>query len=247
MLNVSLAANRLNHEGTEPGAGGFPGFVQAGPNAGARLNEDVFALTGVDTVVIELGINDIWMNGDSTDAITDSLQKLATQLQEHGLAVIVCTITPFHGFEQSAAGSWTTQKEATRNAVNAFIRNNQNFDGVVDFDSLLSDPSTAPSFGPTSTPATLASQRLRSAADGRLLPAVTASLTTDGTRRAISVAVPGLVAAANNRWRGRQRLAGPGGVVSGSLLGLPAGPFNGTFLQLMVRCCDFRCLARRNP
>ena len=62
-------------------------------------------------------------------------------MQEHGLAVIVCTITPFHGFEQNLPGSWTAGKEATRNAVNAFIRNNQNFDGVVDFDSLLSDPS----------------------------------------------------------------------------------------------------------
>jgi hypothetical protein len=74
VLNASLAGNRLNHEGPEPGAGGFPGFVQLGTNAGARLNEDVFPQTGVQTVIFDLGINDIWMTGDSADAIIASIR-----------------------------------------------------------------------------------------------------------------------------------------------------------------------------
>jgi lysophospholipase L1-like esterase len=141
VVNVSLAGSRLNHEGPEPGAGGFPGFVQLGPNAGARLNDDVFAQTGVRTVVVQLGIDDIWMNGDSADAIAASLQAIVTRLKQGGLQVIVSTITPFHGFEDTLEGAWTAEKEATRNAVNTFIRNNPDFDGVVDFDLLLSDPS----------------------------------------------------------------------------------------------------------
>jgi lysophospholipase L1-like esterase len=140
VVNVSLAGSRLNHEGPEPGAGGFPGFVQLGPNAGARINEDIFPQVGASTVVLQLGIDDIWMNDDSADAITTSLLKIAGQLQQRGLAVIVSTITPFSGFETSLPGAWTPERDATRNAVNAFIRGHQTFDGVVDFDQVLRDP-----------------------------------------------------------------------------------------------------------
>jgi lysophospholipase L1-like esterase len=143
VLNASLAGNRLNHEGPEPGAGGFPGFVQLGTNAGARLNEDVFPQTAVHTVLFDLGINDIWMTGDSADAIIDAIRKDAAQVRERGLAFVVATLGPFEGFEVTPgtpAGEWTPAKEATRNAVNSFLRTSREFDGLIDFDKLLRDP-----------------------------------------------------------------------------------------------------------
>jgi lysophospholipase L1-like esterase len=138
VLNASLAGNRLNHEGPEPGAGGFPGFVQLGTNAGARLNEDVFPQTGAQTVIMDLGINDIWMTGDSAEAIIDSIRKISTQVQERGLRFVACTLGPYEGF--ALEGAWTPEKEATRNAVNAFLRTSSEFDGLIDFDALLRDP-----------------------------------------------------------------------------------------------------------
>ena len=143
VLNASLAGNRLNHEGPEPGAGGFPGFVQLGTNAGARLNEDVFPQTAVHTVLFDLGINDIWMTGDSADAIIDAIRKDAAQVRERGLAFVVATLGPFEGFEVTPGtplGEWTPAKEATRNAVNSFLRTSREFDGLLDFDKLLRDP-----------------------------------------------------------------------------------------------------------
>jgi lysophospholipase L1-like esterase len=143
VLNASLAGNRLNHEGPEPGAGGFPGFVQLGTNAGARLNEDVFPQTSIRTVLFDLGINDIWMTGDSADAIINSIRQAGAQVRERGLRFVPATLGPYENFAVtpgSPAGEWTPEKEATRNAVNSFLRNTREFDGLIDFDRLLRDP-----------------------------------------------------------------------------------------------------------
>ena len=138
VLNLSLAGNRLNHEGTEPGDGNYPGYYQLGPNAAARLNEDVFPQTGVRTVVTHLGINDIWMSNDSPEAIIATLRQINQQLQQRGLTSLVATLTPYEG--HGAPGVWTPQKEATRQAVNAYLRGSREFDGLLDFDRVLRDP-----------------------------------------------------------------------------------------------------------
>jgi lysophospholipase L1-like esterase len=138
VLNASLAGNRLNHEGTEPGAGGFPGYPELGDNALARLDEDVFSHQGVQTVITDLGVNDIWMSDDSASAIITSLLQINTQLKEHGYQSLVATIGPFE--HMGGAGVWTPEKEKTRQAVNAYLRSSKLFDGVIDFDKVLRDP-----------------------------------------------------------------------------------------------------------
>ncbi|WP_328990944.1 SGNH/GDSL hydrolase family protein [Kribbella sp. NBC_01245] len=138
ILNASLAGSRLNHEGNEPGAGGFPGFNELGVNGLARVNEDVFGQTGVKTVITDLGINDIWMSNDSADAIIASLRQINAQAKEKGLRSIVATLAPYEG--TGAPGVWTPEKDATRNAVNAYLRSSDEFDGLIDFDAILRDP-----------------------------------------------------------------------------------------------------------
>ncbi|MCW3840479.1 SGNH/GDSL hydrolase family protein [Micromonospora yasonensis] len=140
VLNLSLSGNRLNHEGTEPGAGDFPGYYELGPNALARLNEDVFPQTGVRTLITHLGINDIWMNGDSAERIIATLRQINQQAKERGLTSLVGTITPYEG--NGGPGVWTEEKEATRQAVNSWLRGAgaAEFDGVLDFDAVLRDP-----------------------------------------------------------------------------------------------------------
>jgi lysophospholipase L1-like esterase len=144
VLNAGLAGNRLNHEGTEPGAGGFPGFDELGSNALARLDDDVFAETNPRTVITDLGINDIWMSDDSAAAIIATLRQLNQQIKEHGLRSLVATLGPFEGLAPFDPADpnlvWTPEKEATRQAVNDYLRHSTEFDGVIDFDKVLRDP-----------------------------------------------------------------------------------------------------------
>jgi len=106
--------------------------------AQARLASDVFAETDPQTVITDLGINDIWMSDDSADAIIGTLRQLNQQLQEKGLTSLVATLGPYE--HNGGPGVWTPEKEATRQAVNAWIRSNTEFDGVIDFDKVLADP-----------------------------------------------------------------------------------------------------------
>ncbi|MFB6721923.1 SGNH/GDSL hydrolase family protein [Kribbella sp. NPDC056345] len=147
VLNAGLAGSRLNHDGTEPSDNGaFPGFNEVGVNSLARLNEDVFPQTGVRTVITELGVNDIWMSDDSAAEIIGALRQLNTQVKQRGLRSIVSTITPFEGM--GGTDSWTPAKEATRQAVNSYLRSSREFDGVLDFDKVLRDPAAPSKLNP---------------------------------------------------------------------------------------------------
>jgi lysophospholipase L1-like esterase len=140
VLNMALAGSRLNHEGQEPGDGGFPGNFALGPNAVSRLNADVFSETGLHTVIVDLGINDIWMSNESADKIIASLRQINQQARGRDIQVIMGTLGPFNGFTV-AESVWTPEKEATRNAVNDYLRQHRHeFDAVVDFDRILRDP-----------------------------------------------------------------------------------------------------------
>jgi len=108
---------------------------ELGVNALARLDRDVFAQTGVKTVVLELGINDIWIRHDGPDTIIARMRQVVTRAHQHGLRIVVCTLSPWKGYPQ-----WTADLDKTRYAVNDWLRSAGGFDGVIDFDTLLRDP-----------------------------------------------------------------------------------------------------------
>ncbi|GAA3553742.1 SGNH/GDSL hydrolase family protein [Kribbella ginsengisoli] len=139
VLNVGEAGNRLLQDSDGLILGGPSGTEQLGPNALARLNEDVYAQTNERTVITHLGVNDIWMNGAGSDQIIGALKQINSQLHENGITSIGATITPYGGF--TTPGGWTPEKEATRVAVNKWLRNQHEFDGVIDFDKAVRDPS----------------------------------------------------------------------------------------------------------
>jgi len=124
VLNEALSGNQI----TDAGA-----FIPVGTNALSRLDSDVYGQTGVRSVIIELGINDVQISGHPADRIIGGLRQLVAQLDEKGLRVLVCTLGPFEGFP-----SWTPEKEAVRLAVNAYIRSE--IDHIVDLDAVLRDP-----------------------------------------------------------------------------------------------------------
>ncbi|MCP2168897.1 SGNH/GDSL hydrolase family protein [Goodfellowiella coeruleoviolacea] len=126
VLNAGISGNRLLLDG-----GGF------GPNALSRLDRDVLTATGARTVIVLEGINDIQQDPHQTDPqqIIAALRQVVAQAHARGLRVLGGTITPFQGWRV-----WDETLEATRQAVNEFIRTGGVFDGVVDFDATIRDP-----------------------------------------------------------------------------------------------------------
>jgi len=143
VLNLSRGGARLDHEALDPSEGGFVGFPALGDNAFSRLNEDVFSQTGTHAVIVDLGINDLWMNSDSADTIIAALRQLNQQIKERGYTVLMGTLGPFEGLSGGTAPVWSPEKEATRQAVNKYLRQHcGEFGGVVDFDKVLADPAS---------------------------------------------------------------------------------------------------------
>jgi lysophospholipase L1-like esterase len=133
VLNAGISANRILLDGTTTGGPG----AGAGQSALARLDRDVLTRTGVRSVIVLEGINDIQQLPHQTypAQIIAGLEQIITQAHAAGVRVIGGTILPFEG--------WTTydaQEEATRTAVNTWIRTSGAYDGVVDFDAAVRDP-----------------------------------------------------------------------------------------------------------
>jgi lysophospholipase L1-like esterase len=144
LVNEGIIGNRLLRDGFDVS----PSF---GVSALARFDRDALMVPGVTHIVLLEGINDIGFPGakmggrylaDPTDVRTaqeliDGYLQLISRAHVQGIKVIGGTITPFEG---AFSGYYSESKEATRQAVNKWIRTSGSFDGVIDFDAVLRDP-----------------------------------------------------------------------------------------------------------
>jgi lysophospholipase L1-like esterase len=141
VLNQGIGGNRLLHDGAGEYGAAF------GPNALARFDRDVLSQAGARWVIVLLGINDIGHPGAnaplseevSADDLIAGLRQLVERAHEKGLRIYGATITPFEGITWD--GWFTPEKEAKRQAVNRWIRTGGAFDGVIDFEKAVRDPS----------------------------------------------------------------------------------------------------------
>jgi lysophospholipase L1-like esterase len=112
----------------------------AGQSALDRFDRDVLATAGVRYLTVLIGINDIiYTSSPNTalaDAITAGYQKLINRAHIQGIRVLGGTLLPFEGFEWYSAS-----RESVRQRVNNWIRTSRAFDGVIDFDAAVRDPS----------------------------------------------------------------------------------------------------------
>ena len=143
VVNEGIAGNRLLSEGP---------LAILGVSALARFDRDVLSQPGVTHIVLFEGLNDICFPGAklgdvslaspadvrSAEDVIRAYQQLIARAHTHGIKVIGATINPFEGV--SISGYYSDAKEATRQAVNRWIRNSGEFDGVIDFDRVLRDP-----------------------------------------------------------------------------------------------------------
>lgn len=142
----ALAKRLQDHQATSGmgvvnmGIGGNAIFGGLGPAALKRFDRDVLNLPGARYFILFEGVNDIGAvhDGDAAglpEKLTRAYREFAIKAKAAGMGAWCATITPF-----GAHGYFTPAREECRKAINVWIRNNSEFDGVVDFDAAVRDP-----------------------------------------------------------------------------------------------------------
>ena len=103
-----------------------------------RFDRDILGQSGVKTLILFEGTNDIGLSKDSEQIVKELIeayQMLSLKAKNKGIKVYGATITPFKGSD------WYSYfHEAARQTVNEWIRNTDCFDGIIDFDKLVRNP-----------------------------------------------------------------------------------------------------------
>ena len=121
------------------GIGGNGIFAGLGPAAVNRFYRDGLNQSGARWLIVFEGVNDIGgdVNGTVATNLIAAYSQFIAEAHPHNIAVYGATITPFGG-----NGYYTVSHEASRQVVNAWIRTNNLYDGVIDFDAMVRDPVT---------------------------------------------------------------------------------------------------------
>jgi lysophospholipase L1-like esterase len=136
VVNEGIGGNRIWHDA-------LPERLVFGPNGLSRFDRDATTVTGATHIVVLLGINDIGHAKPtvhpeeqvSAEEIIVGLKQFALRAHSHGIRIIGGTLTPYEG-----AAYFDAQGEEKRERVNAWIRTTKDFDGVIDFDAAIRDP-----------------------------------------------------------------------------------------------------------
>jgi lysophospholipase L1-like esterase len=116
--------------------------IWQGVSAIKRFDHDALGQPGVRDVILLEGINDIGNNAGpngtplTVQDLIDGYRNLIAQAHAAGVRIIGATMLPDFGNVYYSASA-----EAIRRAANDWIRTSGAFDGVVDFDKVMSDPS----------------------------------------------------------------------------------------------------------
>jgi lysophospholipase L1-like esterase len=135
VLNEAISGNRVLND-----------FI--GPNAERRIDRDVLTQGGLAYVVLLLGTNDMGFsqlppgafpgvslaNVSAADLIA-GYEQIILRVHQAGSRIYGATVLPFEG-----AGYYDANVEPKRAALNQFIRTSHKFDGVIDFDAVMRDP-----------------------------------------------------------------------------------------------------------
>jgi lysophospholipase L1-like esterase len=133
VLNLGIDGNRVLNE-------------IAGPAALARFDRDVLGAPGVTHVFVLEGINDMGISSllnDGSRPTPEQLiaghRQLIARAHAKGLRIFASTLLPYEG--TTIPGYFNQEGEKIRQAFNEWMRTGKEYDGIVDFDQVMRDPS----------------------------------------------------------------------------------------------------------
>ena len=133
VVNEGIGGNTVTGATLQPPPNSTPGVD--------RLDRDVLSHAGVTDVVLFMGTNDVRREA-SADQVIAGMETIVEQVHARGLRIHGVTIIPRHNRAPTQNNSgWTPAKTRIRNEVNDWIRGDAPFDGVLDFDAVVRDPS----------------------------------------------------------------------------------------------------------
>lgn len=126
-------------------------FDRAGQKALQRFDRDVSTFAGATHLIALIGINDIVFPNTvltgpnefaSAEDLIAGLRQMVIRGRLSGIKVLLGTIMPFENGlpDTPMEGCYTEAKEKVRQAVNRWIRESGEADGVIDFDMIMRDP-----------------------------------------------------------------------------------------------------------
>lgn len=136
VANAGIAGNKILRDGSL-----LPHHIVPfnGRSGLSRFRADVIDQPGVSTVIILEGTNDIGGGNASAEQVISGLTQLVAMAHNAHVRVLLGTLTPMGN--SPAPGYGGAGPNATREAVNAWVRTQQVADGYVDFDKAVRDPS----------------------------------------------------------------------------------------------------------
>ena len=140
LLAKRLAAANMKMGVVNVGIGGNRVIGEAGNSASGRFDRDVLAQTGAAYVVFMEGINDIRNPGaPSVEELITAHKQIIERAHAKGLKIIAATILPIER-DANGGNGFNPTSEAARQALNQFIRTGKAYDGVIDFEAVIKDP-----------------------------------------------------------------------------------------------------------
>ena len=117
--------------------------VQQYYDAGLKLPDDVTLLFAGDNVgdLRRLPTPEERKRSGGAASPISAFNEFATKAHARNIRIYGATVTPFGG-----SGYYSAEHEAIRQEVNAWIRTNSVFDGLIDFDAAVRDPAGGTKF-----------------------------------------------------------------------------------------------------
>jgi lysophospholipase L1-like esterase len=123
VINMGIGSNRL------------VASDKAGPAGVSRFADDVLARPNVTHVIVLEGINDISYENAPPEQLIAAYKDLIARAHAKGIRIFGATLLPIQKSVKD-----TPANEATRQAVNRWIRTAGAFDAVIDFEQVVRDP-----------------------------------------------------------------------------------------------------------
>jgi len=123
VINMGIGSNRLLTSDT------------AGPAGVKRLDDDVLSRPNVSHLILMEGINDISYEQAPAEKLIAAYEQIIDKAHAKGIKVFGATLLPIQNSRKD-----TPANEATRQAVNKWIRESHRFDVVLDFEKVVQDP-----------------------------------------------------------------------------------------------------------